>query len=51
MEQNIKNPFAEKCVDCTPNIWQKIQYEMNKLNNKCSENTYVWIEKFKDDNY
>ncbi len=45
------NPFAQKCENCDPNIWETLMKKAEKLNSKCYPNTYVWIEKFKDDNY
>ena len=50
MDKNTQNPFSQKCKDCTPNIWDIIKQKANELNNKCYSNTYIWIEKFKDDN-
>lgn len=43
------NPFSqeEKSID----IWVKIKQKTEELNCQCYPNTYVWIEKFKDDNY
>ena len=48
---NINNPFAQECTDCIKNIWDKINLQAEQLSNKCYPNTYIWIEKFKDDNY
>lgn len=49
--RNPKNPFEQKCKNCTKNIWDKITKNPNELNSKCSYDTFIWIEKFKDDNY
>ena len=46
-----KNPFLEKCENCTADFWDKLKEQTEILNKKCAPNTYVWIEKFKDDNY
>ena len=43
---NIKNPFAEKCENCTTNMWEYLQ---NKEKERYENKTYVKIEKFKDD--
>ena len=51
IKQNSKNnPFAQKCENCTTDMWEYIKQKAEELENKCSTNTYVWIEKFKDDN-
>ena len=48
-EKEKSNPFSqeEKFID----IWVKIKQKTEELNCQCYPNTYVWIEKFKDDNY
>ncbi len=47
-EQRCKdNPFACDLKD----VWEKIRQKSQELEHKCYPNTYVWIEKFKDDNY
>lgn len=54
IKQNLndkKNPFAEKCENCTTNMWEYLKNKAEESKHKCSNNTYVWIEKFKDDNY
>ena len=43
------NPFAKGCKDCIKNIWDKINKRAEELNAQCYPNTYIWIEKFKDD--
>jgi len=45
-KDNIKNPFEEKCENCTTNMWE---YLKTKQKDTCKNNTYVKIEKFKDD--
>lgn len=45
------NPFEKGCKNCIKNIWETINIQAEKLNKKCYPNTYIWIEKFKDDNY
>ena len=49
--QNAKgtNPFSQE--DNSTDIWSKIKQKTEELNCQCYPNTYVWIEKFKDDNY
>ena len=50
MEKNTKNnPFAQECTNCTKNIWNEINKQATELNSLCYPNTYIWIEKFKDD--
>ena len=44
------NPFAKECTDCIKNIWDSIKHQADILDKQCYPNTYVWIEKFKDDN-
>ncbi len=47
-EQKCKeNPFACDLRE----VWEKIKQKNEELNRKCAPNTYVWIEKFKDDNF
>ena len=48
---NKNNPFLQECENCVTDIWNKLKNKTNELENKCYSNTYVWIEKFKDDNY
>jgi len=48
---NVNNPFLKECENCITDIWSKLQNDTRKLENQCYPNTYVWIEKFKDDNY
>ena len=45
------NPFENECKDCTKNIWNTINNRVEELNMRCYPNTYIWIEKFKDNNY
>ena len=45
-KNNIKNPFAEKCENCTTDMWEYLQ---NKQKEVLKKNTYVKIEKFIDD--
>ena len=45
------NPFKKECKDCIKNIWDKINKRVEELNTHCYPNTYIWIEKFKDNNY
>ena len=49
-QHSHNNPFAKECTDCIKNIWDKINFQAEKLNKRCYPNTYIWIEKFKDDN-
>ena len=44
-----KNPFAKECTNCIKNIWDSINLQADSLNKQCYPNTYIWIEKFKDD--
>ncbi|MCR4880844.1 MAG: hypothetical protein K6A44_02715 [bacterium] len=48
---NPNNPFALECTNCIKNIWYTINNQAKHLNSQCYPNTYIWIEKFKDDNY
>lgn len=48
--QRLNNPFEKDCQTCIANIWEKIVKKADELEEKCYPNTYVWIEKFKDDN-
>ena len=50
-ENEKQNPFTLECPHCISNIWEKIKKSTEELENKCYKNTYVWIEKFKEDNY
>lgn len=50
-KQKPKNPFLYKCKNCTGDFWDKLKTQTEILNTKCYPNTYVWIEKFRDDNY
>ena len=45
------NPFLEECTNCISDIWSILKEKTSELDKKCYPNTYVWIEKFKDDNY
>ena len=46
---NKDNPFAQKCENCTTDMWQYLKEKTEELNKKCTTNTYVWIEKIQDD--
>ena len=49
--ENATNPFSVN-INCNfQAIWDKITLKTQELNRKCYPNTYVWIEKFKEDNY
>ena len=51
INKNTQNPFLKRCKNCTADFWDKLEQQTSELNSKCAPNTYVWIEKFKDDNY
>ena len=42
----IKNPFAEKCENCTTDMWE---YLKNKHEKSHRKKITIKIEKFKDD--
>ncbi len=48
---NDKNPFLDESSNNFLDIWEKLKQQTEELECKCYPNTYVWIEKFKDDNY
>ena len=48
-EKRAKNPFSQE--ESFIDIWVKIKQKTEELNCQCYPNTYVWIEKFKDDNF
>ena len=48
MEEKI-NPFSQRCIDCTQNIWQKFQDEKAFSSTQNPKTTLIWIEKIKDD--
>ncbi len=48
-EKEKSNPFSQE--KNFTDIWVKIKQKTEELNCQCYPNTYVWIEKFKDDNY
>ena len=48
MEEKI-NPFSQKCIECTPDIWEKFQAEKTFSPAQNSGTTLIWIEKIKDD--
>lgn len=45
------NPFENAYVSSVKDIFRKISFETEKLNSKCFSNTYIWIEKFKEDDF
>ena len=49
--KNLNNPFAQKCKDCNPDILKTLEIKAREQNFKCFSNTYIKIEKFKDDKY
>lgn len=50
-KKDKNNPFAKGCPNCTKNIWVTLLRAKKESNKKCCPNTYVWIEKFNNDNY
>ena len=43
------NPFANECKNCIKDFWEYLSSKTNELNSKCSTNTYIIIEKLKND--
>jgi len=50
IENNEKNPFSKECTECIKNFWETTQNKSKKSEQKISSQTYIWLEKIKENN-